>query len=589
MTHDLIIRGGQIVDGTGSPPRTGDVAIQDGVIVAAGEVSGSARRTIEADSALVTPGFIDVHTHYDGQMLWDDQLDPSFSNGVTTIVAGNCGVGFAPAREEHRKMLIDLMEGVEDIPGAVLTEGLDWGWKSFPDYLERLRARRYAMDVAVQLTHAPLRVFVMGERAANHERATAEDLDSMCAIVREAMAAGAAGFSAARFLGHRSSKGAYVPGTFSDDDELLAIARAMGEGGAGVFQIVPHGAAGDVMGDPASRAEREAEHERFVRIARASGRPLTYQLLQFNSDPGDWRMMLAASARASAEGLRIYPQTAARAAGAVTTLEGYHPFMRRPSYCAVAHLPLGERAARLRRPELRAAILAESDPPPDSGPENTTALVVMGLRKLLPSLFLMSYPLDYEPGQEMTVAAIAGRTSQPQEAVLYDHLTAGAGDQFATTFATNYEGGSLEVARQMLSDPHVLPSLSDAGAHVKYVCDGALPSFQLAFWCRDRTRGPQLPLELMVRKATHDCAALYDLSDRGVIAPGKRADLNVIDFQRLKLGMPQMFYDMPSGGGRLLQRASGYLATIVAGEVTRENDEDTGGRPGRLVRPGSAN
>jgi N-acyl-D-amino-acid deacylase len=582
--QDIVIRGGRIIDGTGAAARHGDVAIKDGLITAVGDVEGTAHRTFDADGALVTPGFIDVHTHYDAQFLWDDQLDPSFSNGVTTAIAGNCGVGFAPAREEHRRMLIQLMEGVEDIPEIVLEEGLDWEWRSFPDYLGRLAERRYTMDVGLHMTHAPLRMFVMGERAARHEVATADDLEQMTRLVKESMRAGALGFSAGRLREHRSATGEHVPGVFSNDEEMLALASAMGDCGKGVFQIVPKGAAGESMGDPPTRAERVAEHERFVRIAQAAKRPVTYSLLQFNCDPLDWKMMLAASERANAAGARIHPQTMARSAGAVTMLEGYHLFMMRPSYVEIAHLPLAERAAAMRVPGRRQAILSETDAEMRIATNKGTAIAVASFKNFLPNMYLMSLPLNYEPGPEKMIRVSAAKSGKTLEAELYDHFAAGEGNQFASTFSTNYGNGNLDVTREMISNPLVISSLSDAGAHLKYISDGCVPTFQLAFWCRDRVRGPRLPLEFMVRKATLDCAALYDLADRGVIAPGKRADVNVIDFDRLNIEMPRMLYDMPSGAGRLLQKGTGYLATLVAGSVTREDDQETGTRPGRLMR-----
>jgi N-acyl-D-aspartate/D-glutamate deacylase len=582
--HDIIIRGGEIVDGTGGAKRNGDVAIADGVITAVGEVGGTARRTIKADGALVTPGFIDVHSHYDGQFLWDERLDPSFSNGVTTVIAGNCGVGFAPARTEHHQMLIDLMVGVEDIPRGDLERGLDWRWESFSDYMERIDARRFGMDVGVQLAHGPLRVYAMGERAVRHETATANDLEHMARLVTEAMHAGALGFSMGRERGHRSTTGNPVPGTFAEDRELLALASAMGATGRGVLQMVPHGVSGNVMGAPASREERMAEHDLLVKLARAGRCPVGYALQQVNSDPADWKIMLEASRRANAEGLRVHPQVLPRSAGALMTLEGYHPFMFRPSYTEIAGLPLAQRLVAMRRPERRAAILTEGDSKGATLEAGTTAIVVESMKKILSKMHLMSAPLDYEPDLDRTVGAAAARAGKPPEEFFYDYLIEGEGNNFALTFATNYGGGNLDIAREMLADPIVISCMSDVGAHVKYVCDGAITTFQLAFWSRDRVRGPKLPLEFMVRKATSDCAAFYGLSDRGIIVPGKRADLNVIDFNRLNAGMPTMTYDLPSGGGRLLQKGTGYLATLVAGNVTRENDMDTEARPGRLLR-----
>jgi N-acyl-D-aspartate/D-glutamate deacylase len=581
--HDILIRGGRVVDGTGAPERSGDVAIDGGLITAVGRVEGPARRVIEADGALVTPGFVDTHSHFDGQYLWDDRLDPCFSNGVTSVIAGNCGVGFAPARPRDQRMLMALMEGVEDIPGAVLEEGLDWRWESFTDYLDRIDERRFTMDVGVQLPHAPLRVYVMGERAARHEAATAEDIEAMRRLLREGLDAGALGFSTGRFLGHRSTNGEHPPGTFACDDELLAMASVLRESGRGVFQMVPCGVAGEIFGAMATREERLVEHDRMVRIAKAANRPLIYTLVQFQSDPDDWKLMLAASEQAHSEGARVHPLTSARAVGGLTLLEGYHPFLLRPAYLEIANLPLAERAAAMREPGRRAAILGQAGEDVVAGNE-AVAQIVGSVQTFLPDIYLMSPPLDYEPGPERRLGACAERSGKSLEAELYDHLSAGDGGGLAAQFVTNFWNDGLEGVRDMLANPIVIAGLGDAGAHVRFICDGALPSFQLSFWCRDRVRGPKLPLEYMVRKATQDPARLYGLNDRGTIAPGMRADLNVIDLERLTIGMPTMVYDLPSGGGRLIQKADGYLATLVAGAVTRENDKETGARPGRLIR-----
>lgn len=582
--YDILIRDGTIVDGTGAAPRRGDVAIVDGRIAAIGEIAGEARETIDATGKIVTPGFVDIHTHYDGQMLWDDALDPSFSNGVTTIVAGNCGVGFAPARPEYRHQLIEMMEGVEDIPGIVLDEGLDWNWRSFPDYLDRIAARAYTMDVAVQIAHAPLRVFVMGERALAHEAATPDDIAEMARLVREAVEDGAAGFSAARIVEHRTSTGAFVPGTFTEDDELTAIARAMGETGKGVFQIVPLGAAGDLAGTGSSPEERIAEHRRMVAISRAAGRPLTYLLMRPDDSPEDWHVMLAASESAVREGVAMYPQVHGRGVGLLATLDGYHSFQCRPSYMAIAHLPLGQRAAAMRDPARRAAILGEQNVPVEQAPSARIHMLAERYVKLLDHHYLMSLPLDYEPGPEKRIDRIAEETGRSMEAVLYDHLAAGEGRQFAAYFAQNYGSGDLSENLDMLANPITRVGLADGGAHLQLSCDAALPTFQLIHWARDRTRGPVLPLEQVVRQLTSDNAALYDMDDRGTLAVGKRADVNVIDFDRLSLDLPKMAFDLPEGGKRLLQSAQGYAATIVNGIVTRRDDADTGARPGRLLR-----
>jgi N-acyl-D-amino-acid deacylase len=579
--YDCIIRGGTIVDGTGAPGYVADLAINDRRIVEIGRITAKAKHEIKADGAIVTPGFVDIHTHYDGQFLWDERLDPSFSHGVTTALAGNCGVGFAPVKPEHRRALVELMEGVEEIPGVVLDEGLDWGWESFGDYLTRLDGRTYSMDIGVHLTHAPLRVFVMGERALNHEQATAEDLMQMATIVREAMAAGAMGVSGARVLEHLSSGGGYVPGSFADDDELLTLARAMGESKHGVFQIIPLGANGDLMHAYVGEDARLAEHARIERIAEVSGRPVTYTLMEYKADPADWQSMLAASTRAASRGLAIHPQIHTRGIGALTTLAGYHIFMLRPSYLEIAHLPLPERLAAMRVPARRAAILAEQS---NAVADPKLAGFVQMLRGRIGNIFPMTLPLDYEPAPEKRLQALAAAAGKSQEEYLYDHYTADQGHNVCASFALNFVGGSLEPIRELLAHPLVVSGLGDGGAHVRMACDSALPTFQLTFWARDRQRGAKLPLPWIVEKLTRKNAELYGLTDRGVLAAGKRADINVIDHTRLALHMPHMAHDLPKGGARLLQGATGYLATLVNGEPVRLDGTETGARPGRLLR-----
>jgi N-acyl-D-amino-acid deacylase len=584
--YDTIIRGGRVVDGTGAPARTADIGVVDSRIAEIGQIAAPARQVVDADGALVTPGFIDIHTHYDGQFLWDDQMDPSFSHGVTTAIGGNCGVGFAPVAHEHRRELMEMMEGVEDIPGAVLDEGLDWGWKSFPDYLDRLGKRRYAMDVASHLTHAPLRVFVMGERALKHEEATAEDMAAMCGLVREAMAAGAVGFSSGRLMEHLSSRGAHVPGTFARDEELLALARAMGEGARGVFQIIPKGAVGGAMMDELGRAGRLEEHRRLETIARACGRPLTYSIAEFLSDPEDLRLMVEESDRAAAAGLEMRPQVAARGVGMIHMLDSYHVFLMRPSYRQIAHLPRAARAEAMRDAARRQAILSEADVEGEyAGDPNVLPMLRRMLAKVDRS-FVLSSALDYEPGPDRLVGTLAQAVGKTPEAFVYDHYAAGDGSNFSITLALNFVRGDLDHVHRLLQNPNVVSGLGDGGAHVKLICDAALPTFQLAFWTRERTRGERLPVELIVRKLSADPAGLYGLTDRGELAVGRRADINVIDYDRLTPTAPRVANDLPSGAGRLLQGSEGYLATLVAGEVTRRRDEDTGARPGRLVRLG---
>jgi N-acyl-D-aspartate/D-glutamate deacylase len=585
--YDTVIRGGTVVDGTGAASYRADVAVQDGVVVDIGRVDSPARETIDADGALVTPGFIDLHTHYDGQFLWDDTIDPSFSHGVTTAIAGNCGVGFAPVVPEHRRQLIEMMEGVEDIPGIVLDEGLDWDWRSFPDYLDRIAERKYSMDVASHITHAPLRVFVMGERALAHEAATREDIEEMSDLVRGAMAAGAFGFSAGRLTEHISSSGAAIPGTLAGEEEFIALAKAMSEAGRGVFQIVPKGAVGAVMGDAEGRDVRLDEHRLYERIAGASGRPVTYSVTEVGSDPEDIWLMVEASEKAAASGLSLRPQIATRGTGLISMLDGYHVFLMKPSYREIAHLPVKERIAAMREPARRHAILTEEHVEGNYADEPIVGPMLRRMQHRLPLTYVLASPIDYEPGPERQVGALAAAAGKTPEEFIYDHYTAGDGGNFNVIFALNYAHGNLDHVHGLLEKPVVLSSLADGGAHMKVMCDASQPTFQIAFWSRDRVRGPRLPLELLVHKLTGSGARLYGLTDRGTLEVGKRADINVIDYDALQLDWPRMVHDLPSGSPRMLQGSKGYLATLVAGTVTRRDDTDTGARPGRLLRAGA--
>lgn len=585
---DTVIKGGTIVDGTGAPSFAGDIAVQDGVIVRIGKIDQPALATIDADGALVTPGFIDIHTHYDGQFVWDEVMEPSFSNGVTTAIAGNCGVGFAPVRDDYRKALVELMEGVEDIPGIVLDEGLDWSWKSFPEYLARLENKSFTMDVAAHLAHAPLRVFVMGKRALNHEPATDDDIRKMAQCVREAMDAGAIGVSGSRILEHLSSKGEHVPGTFAEESEMLALARAMGESGKGVFQMVPLGTGGDSLGTPASADERIEEHRRIERLAEVSGRPVTYLLHSMAHAPEEWRTLMELSEQANARGLEITPQVAARGTGLLLALDGYHIFQCRPSYMAIAHLPRAQRAEAMRDPERRRAILAEENVPAVQAPELRILLMAQRFEKVLDQYYAMHPPFDYEPELSSRLDVIAARRGCSMEEVLYDTLSADDGHGMAADFLLNYVYGSLDSVHEMLAHPQTVSGLGDGGAHLQMICDAAMTTFHLSFWSRDRLRGPTLPIEAMVHKLTGKPAKLYDLRDRGIIREGMRADINVIDFDRLDNATPEIFFDLPRGGGRLLQHGTGYLATMVNGTVTRRFDQATGAKPGRLLRAQAA-
>lgn len=582
--HDLIIRGGRIVDGTGSLAYAADIAVTDGKITEIGRIGALSRETIDADGALVTPGFIDIHTHYDGQMIWDDELEPSFSNGTTTAIAGNCGVGFAPARPEHRRSLVELMEGVEDIPGIVLDEGLDWNWTSFPDYLDRLAQGSYTMDVAAHLPHAPLRVFAMGERALRHEPATPDDLETMKRLVRESMAAGAIGVSGSRILEHLSSRGEHVPGTFAEESEMLALASAMGESGRGVFQVVPLGGGGNTMGNAASLEERLEEHRRIERIAQASGRPVTYLLHSYEHAPEEWSRLIAESVAACRRGLTVVPQVAARGLGLLLGLDAFHLFLRRPSYLEIASLPRAERAAAMRDPERRRRILAETNVPAQGNQERAAEIAAGRFARHLDRFYVIDERLDYEPDASARLDVIARDTGRTMEEVLYDTISHGDGRQVVADFLLNYVDGNLNSVHEMLINPATVSGLGDGGAHLFMICDSAMTTFHLSYWSRDRAKGPTIPIETTVHKLTGKPAELYGLTDRGAIQVGRRADINVIDFERVGTTMPEMYFDLPLGGGRLLQHGRGYLATMVGGITTRRFDEATGAKPGRLVR-----
>ena len=565
--HDLVIRGGTLIDGTGAPARTGDVAITEGRITELGRVSGPARRTLDADGLTVTPGFVDIHTHYDGQATWDSLLAPSCYHGVTTLVMGNCGVGFAPVRPDQHAFLIELMEGVEDIPGTALHEGIQWEWESFPQYLDALARRHYAMDIATQVPHGAVRAYVMGERGAKNQPATAEDIAAMAAIVKEGVAAGAFGFSTSRTIAHRAITGEPVPGTFAAEDELFGIGRAMGSLGRGIFEVAGAGAAGEDVAAP------KAELDWMRRLSAEIHRPVTFALLQVDAAPELWRELLALSEAAAAEGARVYPQVAGRPFGMLVGHQTrIHPFGGRPSYEALLALPFAERIRRLSDAETKRRILAEGKALP--------SLLLTQLHKFFP----MGDPPCYEPRREESIAGIAEREGRDPEALLYDRMLERDGKELFLVPVLNYSQGSCDPIREMMLHPFAALGLGDGGAHCGIICDASIQTFVLTHWVRDRTRGPKLPVELAVRRMTRDTAALYGFADRGTLAPGQRADLNLIDLDRLRLEAPVMVQDLPAGGQRFMQRARGYRATLVAGEVTLEHDEPTGALPGRLVR-----
>ena len=580
---DYLIKGAHIVDGTGAPPENGDLGIRDGKIVARGRVDEEARETIAADGALATPGWVDIHTHYDGQVTWDDQMDPSASHGVTTVVMGNCGVGFAPVPPGGERELIELMEGVEDIPGTALYEGMPWGeWETFPEYLDLIASREYALDVGAQLAHGSLRNYVMGQRGRDQEAATAEDLARMAALVEEAMRAGAVGFSTNRTTGHRSIDGNPVPGTFAEEEELVALAQAMDRAGSGVFELIPASTVGNLEVLGGERFSLVEEFELIKRLGRSCNRPVTFTTVQVPDNPTEWQAILAGAAEENAAGANLRPQVASRPIGFVTSLDTYHMFQRRETYLKIADLPLAERVREMQKSEVKAAILKDADVPVDQ--VGAMANVHNLMRETAAFVIPIGDPVDYEPELSQVLGARAVAEKRDVADVVYDFLVSDGGRSYAILMGANYISGNHDVIHTMLSDPHTVTGLSDAGAHVNLIFDAVAPTYQLMHWVRDRTRGPRLPVEHIVHKQTNNNAQLYGMHDRGSLEVGKRADLNLIDFDNLGLGALAAHRDLPAGGSRILQSASGYIATFVHGVRTRENDADTGARPGRLVR-----
>jgi N-acyl-D-amino-acid deacylase len=565
--HDLVIRNGALIDGTGAPARTADIAIDGGVITAVGVVSESGVREIDASGLLVTPGWVDIHTHYDGQVTWDPYMTPSSWHGVTTVVMGNCGVGFAPARPDKRDWLISLMEGVEDIPGSALAEGIKWNWESFPEYLDSIDAQSRVLDVATQVPHGSVRAYVMGDRGARNEVATPEDITEMARLVGEGVAAGALGFSTSRTMLHRSKDGEPVPGTFANADELMAVGRAMAAAGHGVFELA------------SDMAPAEDEFEWMKALSKETGVAVTYGLLQSPMQPQKWRDLLRLTEEARDEGAQITAQIACRPTGMVLGWQStVHPFIARASYRAIADLPFAQRLEHLKDPAVRAAILAESSP--DMGPIGR--ILTEGYDRMF--RLENGAALDYEPRAEDSVATLAKATGQAADAIVYDMLMERDGRGYIYLPLLNYSLFNFDHIREMMDHPMTVLSLSDGGAHCGVICDASFPTYMLSYWARDRKRGARVPLEQVVRMQTRDTACLYGLNDRGVIAPGMKADVNVIELAKLKILAPEMVFDLPADGRRLIQKAEGYRATVVSGVVTFENGEATGAMPGKLVR-----
>ncbi len=564
MGHELIITGGTVIDGTGAAAVVADVAIDAGLIAEVGAVTGLAERTIDASGLLVTPGFVDVHTHYDGQASWGERMIPSSWHGVTTVVAGNCGVGFAPVHPEDHGRLIELMEGVEDIPGAVLDEGLAWTWQSFPEFMDALDGRPFDVDVAVQVPHGALRLHVMGERGANREVASDEDISLMAKLAREAIEAGALGFSTSRTLNHRTSRGEPTPTLTAEADELVGIATAIGGTGQGVLQVV------------SDFTDADAEFAIFRRMAEESGRPLSFSLVQTRGD--GWLHQLDLLAAANRDGVAMSAQVAPRPVGLMLGLQcTLHPLLTNPVYREIAGLSLDERVEIMRDPAFKDRVLA-ADASQAAG-DRAAGRVLQGFGRMSE----VQDPPDYEPQYASSIAARAERDGRAPMDLAYDLLLEDDGRAMLYVPLLNYGDGNLDAAAEMLAHPNTIVGLGDGGAHVSTICDASFPTTLLTLWGRDRDHG-RMELPFLVHRQTQATARAVGLFDRGVVAPGYRADLNVIDFERLSARRPEMRYDLPAGGRRLVQVADGYATTLVAGTVTYEAGAATGPLPGRLVR-----
>jgi N-acyl-D-aspartate/D-glutamate deacylase len=560
---DLVIRGGTIVDGSGGTPFEADVAIAGGRIQQVGKVAARGAEEINAKGLVVTPGFVDIHTHYDAQATWSSRIDSSSYNGVTTALIGNCGVGFAPCRPERRDALIKLMEGVEDLPEVVLAEGLPWSWETFGEFLDTLGARHYDMDIATQVTHAPLRVHVMGERAEAHAVATPDEIQEMARLAAEGIRAGALGFSTSRAIAHKTLDGRHIPTLGTPEAELETIGRAVGGAGASWMQVISD------FDDP------EDEFARLQRICAASGRPMTFSLLQRESRPWLWRLLLEKIEAANRAGVKMTGQVMARPVGLMLGFElSQHPFIGRPSWKPLAALPFAEKMRALHDPAVKARLLAEEAMDP----------MLRSRLNTWDMIFKLGSPPDYEPRPETSAGAIARARGMDPAALVWEWMMEQDGHAILNRPIINYADGDLEAVRSMVEHPQTLMGLGDGGAHVGIICDASSTTHMLAYWTRDRMRGPRLPLEFAVKRLTRDNALALGLADRGLVAAGHKADINVIDYERLQIRVPEMHYDLPAGGKRLVQKADGYVATIVNGAVVSREGVPTGALPGRLVR-----
>ncbi|WP_426169104.1 N-acyl-D-amino-acid deacylase family protein [Sandarakinorhabdus sp. DWP1-3-1] len=566
--HDMVIRNGTIVDGTGAPAFTGDIAIDGGLISAVGTVTARGREEIDATGLTVAPGFVDIHTHYDGQATWDSEMAPSSWHGVTTVVMGNCGVGFAPAKPDKHDWLIALMEGVEDIPGTALAEGMAWNWETFPEYMDALAQRPRTIDVATHVPHGAVRAYVMGERGARNEAPTEHEIAQMSAIVEEGLKSGALGFSTSRTVLHKSIDGELVPGTTATKEELIGIGRAVARAGHGVFEM-------------ASDLRREWDEFGWMgALSKETGLPVTFAMLQSIAKELPWQEQMSETARWNAEGANIVAQIALRGNGILMAWRGtVHPFKFKPSWAAIDAAPWAEQWAKISDPAWKARLLAEADVIPESDVQALLHVVAQGFGLH----YEMGTDFDYEPTQDQTIAARAAAAGVSPAEYTYDLLSANQGTGFIYFPILNYADGNLDFVEGLLQRDDVVISLSDGGAHCGTICDAASPTFLLQHWVRDRKRGT-ITIENAIKRQCSDTARLYGMNDRGVLAPGYLADINLIDMTRLKLGAPWMAFDLPAGGKRLLQKADGYVATIKSGVVTFREGAMTGELPGVLIR-----
>jgi len=564
--YDLVIRNGKLIDGTGADARFADVAVLDGRIAAIGQDLGPAKRTLDATGLLVTPGFVDMHTHFDAQATWDPYLTPSSWHGVTTVVMSNCGVGFAPAAPDKHDWLIGLMEGVEDIPGAAMHEGIKWGWESFPEFMDELAKFPRAIDIGAQVPHGALRAYVMGEAGAKNAVATDDDIAKMAEIVRAGLQAGALGFSTSRTLLHKGTDGEFVPGTFASKEELFGIGKVLGEVGHGVFQCA------------SEHTQVPKELQWMKVIAAETGRPVIFTLSQTDMMPELWKQVVGVLEEAASQDIPLFAQAAGRAIGIMMCWRGTaHPFATYPSWQTIKDLPWAEQLAHLQDQAFRATMIAEK--PLDMG------FFASFVTRSFDKMYVMGPDgIDYEPTPGQSVAELSKATGESPQAIAYDALMQHGGEAMMYFPLFNYANKNLDHLRTLHLHPRVKMGLSDAGAHCGAVCDGGMPTFMLTHWTRDRTRGERLPLEHIIKRQTQDTAAMYGLHDRGILDVGYKADINLIDYERLAFEQPKMVYDLPANGRRLIQDARGYVATIVSGEIIVENGVPTGALPGKLIR-----